>query len=325
MKILEKNSSTINKIFHSLEEVMVSTISKSDEVFNIIVSNVKKNANKYSVILQMQRNIRDFNEKFEQIIKTSCNLFSKSECLNKVCIDFCDDFEMCKSVITEELSETKKGQKLERNSLENFKCNFDDCNKSYKTRDSLTMHPNIHSGIIFECVWPQCKFGTYFKQQLKRHALIHTNEEKFRCDFENYNKVFLRLDGLKQHKISHSSGRQFICDWNQCFIKFKRKGQVIRHKNAVHLKLKKFKCDYNRCHKRLRNKSDLKSHTFIHSGERPYSCNYEGYEKRFLRSSHQKIHMNRHLGIKKFKCNQCVKSFVESRELKRHNSRYHSA
>ncbi len=43
---------------------------------------------------------------------------------------------------------------------------------------------------LFKCVWPQCKYKTNLKKNLKSHVLIHTKETKLICDFENCNQVF---------------------------------------------------------------------------------------------------------------------------------------
>jgi uncharacterized Zn-finger protein len=121
-----------------------------------------------------------------------------------------------------------ESQEKERNSFINglshhlkngkFKCDYNECNKSYKTKESLKVHQRLDTGIKFFCIWPQCKYGTIYRNKLKRHAFTHKEVRNFKCDFQNCNKVFKRNDCLKAHKLIDSSERKFICDWNHCLI-----------------------------------------------------------------------------------------------------------
>ena len=73
---------------------------------------------------------------------------------------------------------------------------------------------------------------------------------------------------------------------------WRRKKHVLVHNGSC------TRCDYSSS-----ASSSLKSHTMIHSGEKPFSskqCNYS-----FTRSSHFKTHMLIHSGEKLYSCSQC--------------------
>jgi hypothetical protein len=67
---------------------------------------------------------------------------------------------------------------------EKFKCEYNECDRSYKYERSLKLHQRIHLGIIFSCVWFSCKYETiyFYEDHLERHALTHSEKRKFKCD-----------------------------------------------------------------------------------------------------------------------------------------------
>jgi hypothetical protein len=75
---------------------------------------------------------------------------------------------MCQIIVSEETvyelykNERKKNNVNSQNitSKQLFECDFDECNKKHKRKEYLKVHQNIHLGIKFECVLPQCKFMT---------------------------------------------------------------------------------------------------------------------------------------------------------------------
>ena len=77
---------------------------------------------------------------------------------------------------------------------------------------------------------------------------------------------------------------------------------------------KKFICSF--CQKEFTNKSSVKSHIRVHTGEKPFRCETCG--KEFSQKGHLTIHARIHSGEKPFKCDDCEKSFSNHSNLVTH-------
>ena len=84
------------------------------------------------------------------------------------------------------------------------------------------------------------------------------------------------------------------------------------------LKKRKHKCVY--CGKLFLNAGHLKSHVFIHTGERPYKCDL--CNKSYIDKCRYIVHKRSHSGEKPFPCHFCEKAYVAAHR-RRHHERIH--
>jgi len=70
------------------------------------------------------------------------------------------------------------------------------------------------------------------------------------------------------------------------------------------------------CSKRSTNKISMKSHTIVHTRERPYKCPF--CRKRFNQKSNLKRHTRIHTGERPYECTICSKNFRQKSHLNQH-------
>lgn len=154
-----------------------------------------------------------------------------------------------------------------------FKCNYQDCNRSFYQERSVKYHKSTAHGIGDPIVRKKpdltyfCDFcRKTFKLQslLKRHLMIHVEEEKL----------------LRKNK----------CD--KCEASFKRPEHLRLHLNSVHLKYKPYKCDYLGCEKSFAQIGSRNVHMKIHVDDKPHICAL--CQKAFRLSKGLRAHMKTH-------------------------------
>ncbi|XP_029440496.1 zinc finger protein 773-like isoform X2 [Rhinatrema bivittatum] len=187
-----------------------------------------------------------------------------------------------------------------------FKCT--ECEKSFKSFHSLTVHWRTHTGERpYKCT--ECGKSFSHSSNLVQHQRIHTGERPYVCNV--CEKSFTMNSHLVTHQRLHTGERPYACE--ACGKRFTMKSHLITHQR-LHTGERPYKCSY--CDQCYRKTSDLVRHQRIHTGEKPYHCSE--CEKRFNNLQCLKIHQRGHRGVKEFQCSQCEKSFLQNSDLTRH-------
>ncbi len=189
-------------------------------------------------ISKVQKNVCEINRLLKQKLENFKKIKTHESPVEKEVIK-CDSFELCKIFIKEEFGHQSNeiNNKIDNKLFKcvwpqcryntynkwqlnqhisiysdhnSFKCEYNGCNESFRSKKYLKRHQKLHSKIKLCCA--HCYFETNYEFHMKRHSLIHSNEKNFKCDFENCNKFFKNNTYLKAHKLIHSKRKKFKCD-----------------------------------------------------------------------------------------------------------------
>ncbi len=135
--------------------------------------------------------------------------------------------------------------------LKPFKCELNECHKTFKTNYELRKHSLIDLNIKpFACVWPQCERWFGQNASLKIDQLIEVWFVSWN-HFNDCNQIFTQKCNLKTHSLIHSQIKAFICNYNECKQKFSHKWSLNKH-------MQTFKCNYNKCENSFVTNYELK-------------------------------------------------------------------
>ncbi|XP_055541999.1 zinc finger protein 883-like [Wyeomyia smithii] len=101
-----------------------------------------------------------------------------------------------------------------------------------------------------------------------------------------------------------------------CEFKTINRSILITHIRDIHGIDRPYICI--QCNKGFHRRSDLKKHTFVHSGVRPFACHECG--KSFSRNTNLTKHLRIHSGFRPHICNTCPRSFANKADLVRHQN-----
>lgn len=243
-----------------------------------------------------------------------------------------------------------------------FECKV--CHKLFLHKSHLVRHSLMHSGEKpFKC--DQCDKGFYRKEHLQRHVVVHTGIKPYKCNF--CEKSFFQIGQQMKHLLEHVNDTEHTninTTGNEMHIKQEKldaAGEMETYdldssKSEQHIAAADetsilmdggggngtYPCD--QCDKVFANKSLLKRHYTIHTGEKPYKCDFcqQGFsrlehkkrhmtihtnekryecefcDKKFTRADHMLAHIKTHAGVLPYKCNQCSQRFQTSKEKVEH-------
>jgi KRAB domain-containing zinc finger protein len=144
-----------------------------------------------------------------------------------------------------------------------------------------------------------CGYCATEKGALNSHMRTHSNETPYTCTLCPYKAKFLQC--LKDHLNSvHSSEKPFKCD--SCEYAAKTRTSLGHHLKR-HSSVKSYVCSHPNCSFKTNDAGHFKSHSRVHTGEKPFKCplcNYSGRQNEQLVS-----HMRTHTGETPYACTLC--------------------
>jgi len=102
---------------------------------------------------------------------------------------------------------------------------------------------------LFECTFASCTRRFKTKFSMCRHALVHSQEKNFSCEY--CGKKFALLQYLKEHANTHTGEKPYVCGVAGCQERFSQTGKLSLHRRThpeYALKEYRSNASYNKKH-----------------------------------------------------------------------------
>ncbi|KAJ8704416.1 hypothetical protein PYW07_011604 [Mythimna separata] len=139
------------------------------------------------------------------------------------------------------------------------------CDKTSKSKLTLSRHLLLHTDRKRTHVCDTCGNSFYNRQELMQHQIVHTDKRPYKCEVCNF--AFKIKHELKKHALIHFGPKRHCC--NVCGKWFRLSKELVVHK-AVHNEIRPYKCSL--CESSFRFKHLLRQHGYVHTGLKPYAC-----------------------------------------------------
>lgn len=198
-------------------------------------------------------------------------------------------------------------QHMESHFANTFYCDF--CAEHFQYCKNLFAHLEKHINDRFKFTCAQCENTFVSKLSLTMHLRTHTGEKPYACSF--CVKRFSQLASKLYHEKTHTGASSHFCEF--CKKGFKSKFSRDSHQR-IHTGERPFHC--NVCDATFRSSMSLRQHKQVHSDFKPFTCEVCG--KSFNRRDKVRIHMRIHTGDKPYACIVCSRRFCQKNDMLKH-------
>ena len=209
-----------------------------------------------------------------------------------------------------------------------FKCVVEGCHQKFRKSNDLIKHKRNEHNLIktYSCGWPGCEYESTYLGTIKSHRKLHKTKKGYVFKpkvteipepEEQPNSLL-----LMQRNNFDAKTQSYVCPNPYCHKSFPTNQNLYQHFHSIHHSINKYFCEEPNCGKGFKTRTELKTHSIVHSEDKPFVCSFEGCEFK----SKNRYYFNKHLvsHSETYICNECEKTFKFKTSFLRHMKNNHS-